>query len=277
MTLFTVFGSTGFIGRHVCEALRSANHEVQTFDRGSILTAPTILGHAIYCIGMTGNYRSQPYATVDAHVNLLSKILQTHSYESFLYLSSTRVYRGLSQDMLAEETTPIPLTPDRDSIYDYSKLLGEALCLSHPLTTVRVARVSNVYGIGMSENSFLGALYANLTRDGHISIQDHPESSKDYIHIEDVVAQLTYIALHGRHRLYNIASGKRISCQEIADTLIKAGNQVGFATTTTQPRIFPTISIARAVRECSACVHDILVDLPNIFSTTGDSHHDGCH
>ena len=37
-----------------------------------------------------------------------------------------------------------------------TKLAGEALCLADPRSTTRVARLSNVYGIHMPADTFLG-------------------------------------------------------------------------------------------------------------------------
>lgn len=266
MTHFTVFGSNGFIGRHLTAALRRDGHETAALGRYDISDAPKDLGHVIYAIGMTGNYRSQPYDTIDAHVGVLSRILQSHHFSSFLYLSSTRVYRGLPKDAIASEDAPLPLKPDADSIYDYSKLLGEALSLAHAIPTVRVARLSNVYGAGMSEAAFLGALYTQLHHEGKITIQDNPQSAKDYIHINDAVKRLSHIAVNGKHRIYNVASGKSVSCHEIATALSAAGHQASFAPTPQPARIFPTIDTRRIENECGNCQHDLVADIAEIFT-----------
>ena len=68
--------------------------------------------------------------------------------------------------------------PTSDTVYDLSKLLGEALCPSQPQATVRVARLSNIVGSGQSEHTFLGALLSEVRRDGHVVVREAPLSSK---------------------------------------------------------------------------------------------------
>ena len=49
--------------------------------------------------------------------------------------------------------------------------------------------------------------------------QAHRDSVKDYVLLDDVVSLLPKIAISGRERVYNIASGVNISTLEIANLL----------------------------------------------------------
>lgn len=164
------------------------------------------LGHAIYCAGLTASFRSRPFETVDAHVSLLSDILQRAQFDSLLYLSSTRVYMGATN---TAESAALTVVPDDPSyLYNLSKLLGEALCHACGRGGVRVARLSNVVGPGMDASS--GNLVADLQRQaqqGLLVLRSHPASAKDYVHIDDVVHWLPSIALAGQANTYNVASG----------------------------------------------------------------------
>lgn len=265
MSLFTVFGATGFIGRHLTAYLRSEGHDVVTPPRGHVMTAGGNLGHVIYAIGMTGDYRQRPHDTLEAHVGIASHLLRLGNFHSFLYLSSTRVYRGLSQDQLAQEDTPLPLTPSLDATYDYSKLLGESLCLAHDNPAVRVARLSNIYGEGMSEALFLGAVIADLKREGRATIQDHALSAKDYLSIHDATSALVHIASQGQQRLYNVASGIRTTNRELADAMTTNGKQVEFAATSAAPRIFPRIDTTRLQAEFALPTHTVTQDISTLL------------
>ncbi len=266
MTRFTVFGASGFIGRHLVAALKDAGHDVATPARGDAIAQGHDYGHVIYAIGLTGDFRQRPHDVVQAHVGLASDILQQAQISSFLYLSSTRVYRGLDAGAIAQEDMPLPLSPSLDSTYDYSKLLGEALCLADARKTVRVARLSNVYGRGMSDALFLGSLIRDVAASGHATINDHPQSAKDYIDIDSATAALIAIAEHGTARCYNVASGVNITNQAIADAMNACGKQADFSGATAEPRIFPIIDTARLRSLVAAQSRNVITDIPSLFT-----------
>ena len=210
MSQFTVLGASGYIGSRLVVRLRADGHAVWAPERGdgSILTRP--LGHVIYCIGLTGNFRTRPFDTVQAHVGLLAELLQHAKFDSLLYLSSTRVYQGAER---TDEDAPLTVLPGAPSyLYNLTKLTGESLCRSCGRDGVRVARLSNVVGAGMDPAS--GNLIATLLQDsrtGHVVLQSAAESAKDYIHVEDVLDLLPRIAVEGQSPTYNVASGNQTS------------------------------------------------------------------
>lgn len=202
---WTVLGATGVIGRHLTAHLRAGGQTVYAPGRGEPGLYGRRLGHVIYAIGLTADFRTRPYDTVQAHVSLLAELLQRADFESLLYLSSTRVYAHAAT---GQEDTPLPMqTQDPSDLYNLSKLMGESLCLTGGRTGVRVARLSNVVG---GEDRDSGNFLPSLVREargGRIVLQTAPDSVKDYIHIDDVAELLPRIATQGRERLYNVASG----------------------------------------------------------------------
>jgi nucleoside-diphosphate-sugar epimerase len=177
------------------------------------------LGHLMYCIGLTGNFRNRPFDTVQAHVEVLSSVLQRADFESLTYLSSTRVYMGSDR---TDEEAPLQVLPsDLSSLYNLSKLTGEALCHASGRPGVRVARLSNVVGPGMDAAS--GNFVASLIREagsGSVVLRSHPDSAKDYLHVNDVVAWLPVLATAGRHQVYNLASGVQLTHQHWAQWVV---------------------------------------------------------
>lgn len=246
---FTVFGGAGFIGRHLVEHLKVLGYQVTVPERGETLNKEQCLGHVIYAIGMTGDFRGRPFDTIDAHVSFLSSLLRHYKYQSFLYLSSTRIYSGLNTDVLATELVPVPLSSSPDALYDLSKMLGESLCLSITNPKVRVARLSNVFGIGQSKHTFLGSILSSIKSEHRVEINEAPESCKDYVWVEDVVAVLVQVALSGLYRIYNVASGE---CTTHA-VLAKKMAEVLRCEITFNPycnaRIFPRIDVSRVKSE----------------------------
>ena len=48
----------------------------------------------IYAIGVTADFRTRPFETMEAHVSVLCEILRDARLDSLTYLSSTRLYGG---------------------------------------------------------------------------------------------------------------------------------------------------------------------------------------
>ena len=245
---FTIFGGSGFIGSAIASYLRDKSYEVCLPSKSdSFNCLRSKLGHVIYCIGLTGNFRVRPFETVEAHVCMLANLLKASDFNSWLYLSSTRVYSGL--DYIAKETTRLPVFPDSDGIYEISKLLGESLCLSLKNEKIRVARLSNVYGEGQSTNTFLGSIIDDVKNRKTLTINESPDSRKDYISIEDVVDILVKIAIGGKDRLYNVAAGVPIRHSDIAKVIEEVSHVPVSFKNGAEKRVFPNIDISKIKQE----------------------------
>jgi nucleoside-diphosphate-sugar epimerase len=261
---FTIFGAAGFIGSHLSASLERAGHDVASIGRNDFPTAGRSLGHVIYCIGLTADFRERPVATVDAHVCVLADVLASYRFESFLYLSSARVYAGTND---TREDAALLVRPELpDHIYNLSKLTGEALCLAQAEPSVRVARISNVVGRADPAVNFLPSLLAEARREGKVVVRTSKQSSKDYIDIRDVCAVLERIALGGKSRLYNVASGVNTSNETIAAAIARGcAAHVEFAggAPTNQ---FPPIDISRIRNEFMFCAIPFAQSVKLLFS-----------
>lgn len=248
---FTVFGAQGFIGSHLSEALgREENTTVYTpltLEEGGLPDEAMRrdLGHVFYCIGLTANFRERPFDTVEAHVCLLKRVLELCKFESLTYLSSTRVYENAAS---TGEEAPLQVCPGNPGhLYNLSKLAGESLCLASGRKT-RIVRLSNVFGCGMPQQSFLGQVLGEAASTGKVRFLTAPQSAKDYVSVRDVVRWLPRIALHGSHAIYNVASGRNTSNAEIASLLGLRGVAASFAENAAE-WIFPAIDTGRLFRE----------------------------
>lgn len=257
---FTVLGGRGYIGARMITYLQSRGHEVFAPLQEQDWLSGRSLGHVIYAIGLTGDFRSRLYDTIDAHVNVLAKVLQKAAFESLLYLSSTRIYGGLPKGTLAHEDMQLNVTPSADAIFDLSKLVGESLCLATNLPRVRIARLSNVYGVKQDAQTFLGSIFRDLAGSGKVTILESPDSSKDYVALEDVVTLLERISLQGIASIYNVASGKSVTHRGLSRRLEDQGYAAGFAPDGAT-RSFPRIDISRIVNEFEFSPRSLLDDL----------------
>lgn len=260
---FTVLGAGGFIGGALADRLRRDRHHVTTPGRADPLPAGD-LGHVVYCIGLTADFRRRPFDTMEAHVCRLLEVLRHGRFASLLYLSSTRVYGAADS---ASPDAALTVRPDQPSdLYNLSKLAGESLCLSHPRDTVRVVRLSNVYGAKATAEDFLHSLTDCALTRGHIQLHSALTSSKDYIDLEDVVAILPRIALEGKRRLYNLAAGENVTHETIVTGLQRLTG-CSFGVDDGAPEFtFPTIDIGAIRAEFGFSANRLLDRLDDLVA-----------
>src|SRR5690348_4266416 len=116
MSFYSVLGADGFVGRALVRHLRSRGHDCEAIGRNDRL--PERFGHLIYCIGVTSDFRTRALDTVDAHVSALVPLLRGAQFESFTYLSSTRLYHGLNIEVANEDVALIVNPGNPDDVYN---------------------------------------------------------------------------------------------------------------------------------------------------------------
>lgn len=244
--MWTVVGANGLIGSNLVAFLQSTNQKVIGITRANWPEKSQNLGHVVYCAGMTADFRKRPYDTVDSHVTRLANLLQTQRFDSFLYLSSTRVYAKSTSTSCSDKSGVTVNSQDPSDLYNISKLMGESLCLQHQSNAVRVARLSNIVGskCNLTSHNFLDAVVSEALKTGSVHLQTAAESEKDFLPMVDLVSLILQVVLHGRSRIYNLASGINISNEEITSALQeKLGITVNY-TEGAPIWKFPTIDIS---------------------------------
>ncbi len=244
---FTILGGSGFIGSNLVKYLQEQDIDCFSPARGDQSVFDEHLGHVIYCVGLTADFRQKPFQTVEAHVCHLSQILQKCRFDSFLYLSSTRVYcksgKGLEKADLAVSSL------DPDDLYNISKLMGESLCLSSQSKNIRIARLSNVIGQDFDSHNFLTDIIKSAVSDRHVTLKSSIKSAKDYIGIADVVKLLKQISLSGKRNIYNVASGKNTPNSRIIKHIQSLTECRVDLASNCAPVIFPKISVSAIRKE----------------------------
>jgi nucleoside-diphosphate-sugar epimerase len=256
--MITVLGSSGFIGRHLVKKLAELNLTfLDPARRDPISHIP--LGHIIYCVGLTADFRRRPLEAVEAHVCKLLEILHDCQFDSLLYLSSTRVYG--THLPIAREDEPLQVSPlEREDLYNISKIMGESVLVSSD-RNVRIARLSNVYGPDYTSDNFLSSIIKEALSNGRIVLRTSPASERDYLSIGDAVDGIIKIATGGRHKIYNLASGKNSANQALADRIAQlTGCEVEYAADAAAVK-YPLIGIERMEDEFSFRPADVLGDL----------------
>ena len=216
---FTIFGQ-GFVGLNVTNYLRKKKCNIFLPKREKYIFKKN-LSNIIYCIG-NDNWLNDPKGSFDANVGLVPKIIFNNQFESFTLISSTRVYLA-SSTTNTNESSYIKLNPNyKDFFYNSLKLSAESLCLSLKNKKIKVVRMSNLFG-----NNFTNQIYLlpNLIRNSitkkQIDISVNKKSSKDFLHVNEAIELMLKIIKKGKHRLYNVASGKNIKLSTISEKIKK--------------------------------------------------------
>lgn len=239
---FTVLGASGFIGSHLVRALEAQSLPCWAPGRDeNVLGKP--LGHVIYAIGLTADFRRRPYDTVRAHACHLLDILERGDFTSFLYLSTTRLYGGMPT---TEEDAPLRVQPLQPSdLYNISKIMGESICLTVDRPNVRIARLSNVYGKDFASDNFLMSVLRDAVRQGHVLLRTSLRSDKDYVNVHDVVSLLPQIARSGSARIYNVANGVNTTNEELIEVIAQYTGCTFAVAEDAETTTFPRITVDR--------------------------------
>lgn len=258
----TVFGARGYVGSALVNSLQRTGAEIVAVTRDNIASTPRRLGHAIYAIGLTSDFRSRPVETVQAHVVRLADLLTSKDFASFTYLSSTRLYKC---EATTDEATSISASPmNGDDIYTLSKLLGEALIFRLAGDRGRVCRLSNVYGGDDRSSNFLTSILADARAHQTVRIMQASSSEKDYVHLDDACRAIEAVAMRGTEHIYNVAAGRNTSHQQIADQFKKGGVAVEFGSGPVFS--FKPINVQRLCNLINWNPRSLVHDLPELLS-----------
>ncbi len=239
---FTVLGAGGYVGSHLVPALEARGAEVLALGRGDDFLGRD-LGHVVYAIAVTNDARERADEAVRANVCLLIDVLRGARYASLLYLSTAQVYLGAER---SSEEGPVRIDPgDAGDVYRASKVMGEVVCLASGRAEVRVARLSAVYGERLSPRSFLAGVVREAVDRGRVELRTSLDSERDFVHVADVVSVLPEIALRGRRRLYNVASGRSTSNAEIVEALRRETGCEAAVAPGAARSAYPTVDVSR--------------------------------
>ena len=225
-----VTGSSGFIGKHLVDALRSREVDVLEISRSANSIDVTdweqvekipVQDVVFHLAGITNIQEAfaQPrdvyFTNYVGTLNML-EWCRKNDIEKMVYVS-TFVY-GVPQYLPVDEKHPTaPNNP-----YSQSKLMGEVLCegycRDHGLN-VTTLRLFNIYGPRQTGNFLVPQILHQLL-SGEVVLGD-PSPRRDFLYISDVVDALIAASESDTDgcNVYNIGSGESYPAGEVADML----------------------------------------------------------
>ena len=222
-----VTGSEGFLGRHVCRALKARGHAVVGLDSapGAEIMAditkvlPIMDLDAIVHLAAVASPNvctANPELAFSVNVLGTQQVLRLaleSGVKKLVFASSAHVYGVGPKYLPTDEYHPLFL----QNTYTTTKILGEQLCQlfydNHGLSYA-VLRLFNVYGPGQGPGYFIPDMLAKA-KTGEIILKGG-ETTKDWVYVDDV-ARAFCLALETPYvGVMNIGTGLQTPLSEVS-------------------------------------------------------------
>jgi nucleoside-diphosphate-sugar epimerase len=215
---YTIFGNTGFIGNNLLSYCKKKKYKVFLPKKGKYIYKKN-LGHIIYCMG-TGEAKINPIKAFKANLLGVIKIIFNNKFDSFTYISTTRVYL-FNKNSAEDKERSVNVVTDEGSLFNLLKLSAEKILIQSK-KNIKIIRLTNVYGKFFSKQKYL---LPNLIRNSLIKkkiiISINKNSLKDYLHIDEAMPFFFKIINKSKYKIYNIAGSKRYKIKDIANEIKK--------------------------------------------------------
>jgi UDP-glucose 4-epimerase len=248
MSKVLLTGGAGFIGSHVADMLVRAHHDVLILDNFStgkmqniehlltyenvhvvdhdISTMPNLRtlfvqfrpDFVIHLAAQAAITTAKDDPMLDLKVNgigtlNLLKVSEAYPVRRFVISSTSAVYGDRNYLRAVDERKP--LIPDNE--YGISKLTAESYARLSSVDCT-VLRFGNVYGprqVPIGENQVIARMINHFEKGDEFYIFGDGKQKRDFVFVEDV-AQAVMTSMTGKAGIYNVASGKSYSVNEIA-------------------------------------------------------------
>ena len=215
--MYTIFGSSGFIGKELFSHLKKNNQKVFKPSKNQIKFNKD-LGYIIYCVG-SDDWKKKPKKGYLSNLGHLKKIVFNNKFKSIIFLSTTRLYIN-SKNTTKENSNLSVNSENENDYYNILKIASESLLLRLN-KKIKIIRLSNVFGFNHKSPLLLPMLIKNALKKSQIEITISLNSTKDYILIDDAINLIFKILKDGKQNIYNVASGKNIKIKKITNIIKK--------------------------------------------------------
>lgn len=205
-----VTGGAGFLGTHLCRALKAEGHNVTVIDLKENPEQTTIIADVRDTEAMkthlqnvdtvfhlaslieAGESVKEPQKFVDYNISGTISVLEAmriNNVKTFLFSSSAAIYGEPEKIPIVEDDRTIPINP-----YGMTKLAMEALLSSYVASfgfTGVALRYFNLYGPEENhdpETHAIPRFIKQIYNGEEVTVWGNGEHLRDYIHIKDIVS-----------------------------------------------------------------------------------------
>jgi len=257
---FFITGGAGFIGSHLVTALINLEKTITIYDNfsnsskekissliqkgvnlieGDILDYPKlsdsmqdhdIVVHLAAQIDVAESIKNPGFTkkeNVDGTLNVLNSC-KKNNIKNFIGISSAAVYGNSNELPLQENSPTLPISPYGQSKLDMEKEI-ENFSKTNNLNSI-ILRIFNVYGKGQTD-AYAGVItkfLKNMQNNKELTIFGDGTYSRDFIHVNDVIKAILSASKNitgKRGNIYNIASGEKVSINELAKLMLLISNK----------------------------------------------------
>ena len=240
----SVFGGTGFVGSHFCEAYQGKPLLIERESR-QLKTKD-----CVYFISTTHNYHvfDDVHKDIDVNLTILVDVLKSFKESGdgvFNFISSWFVY-GDNDLPVTEESMCHP-----KGFYSITKRCAEELVISFCETfklKYRILRLCNVYGPGdagaSKQKNALQYMVNRFKNHESIDLYHNGNFYRDYMHVKDVAAAIDLVVREGKtNEVYNIGSGEKVLFKDIIDFIVKTTDSKSPMTSIEPPEFHKVVQV----------------------------------
>ena len=236
-----ITGLSGLIGKHLVEQAKERGHEVVEFDikngldilnkeqiaqaingcSAVIHLAAAVAPQKQFGLELSNNYQ----VNIAGFLNVI-EAAREHGINKFVYASSSAVYgRFGNADGPFREDARIDYTKE-ENYYGKTKMVNEMIAASYHdafgMNCIGL-RIISAFGAGDLERNDGGPIIAHFIKqhlDGKpLEVFGDGSTARDYIHVIDCANMALDLLDNAPSNVYNIASGKVVTVNEITEVL----------------------------------------------------------
>jgi UDP-glucose 4-epimerase len=223
-----ITGASGFLGQELSSRLRASGHEVSALSRraGPGLNmvrdyARDVRAEVIVHLAETSDRRAANAAGDDYERQALATLraLLGSGARRVVYASSAALY---GNEAVRPRRTDDPVRAT--DTYTRLKLASEQLVLSAPGVEGVVARITNLYGAGMSDANVVSRILGQIPGHGPVQVLDD-SPVRDFLWVGDAARALQAMVEGRVGGVFNVGSGGGTSVRDLALLALRAAGQ----------------------------------------------------